>query len=88
MSNFEIAVLETCGAVWLFGSLLTYILAEFHMQCGPNPPGKIKRTLLVATFDKWMGLYSVDGTEFKNHRDKKAYWFPLPCIGLKMERKP
>jgi hypothetical protein len=74
-------------SVYLFGAALTYLLAEWHMVAPPNPPtGRITRTWFFARFDKWMGLFEQDGTESKGYWDKKAYWLPLPCIGVRFER--
>lgn len=85
---FEAAALQTVLIIWALGCLITYVMAEWHMVSPPNPPtGKIRRVWFVARFDKWMGLYEVDGTESKDYRDKTAYWFPLPCVGVKMTRE-
>lgn len=79
------------GAIWVVygvGLLFTWLMAEWHMVSPPNPPtGRITRTWFVAGYDKWIGLFQQEGTESKGYCDKKAYWFPIPCVGVRFERR-
>jgi len=80
------AILKTIGWLWLIGCVVTWLLAEGHMLFPPKPSQiKIKRTWFVARYDKWMGLYEVYGTKDADYSDKRAYWLPLPCVGMKLE---
>lgn len=83
-----ITILQTIWSLWLLACMVTWLMAEYHMVAPPNPvKSRIKRRWFVAGFDKWMGLYQVDGTERQGYWDKKAYWLPIPCIGIKLERE-
>jgi len=86
MSEFADAIVTTLGYLYLLGLLATFINAEWLMLSPPNPVGELKRTWVVIEFDKWVGLYSQPGTKEKGYWDKRAYWFPIPCVGLKYER--
>jgi len=82
------SILQAIWTLWLLGGAFMYLRAEWFMVSPPNPPAtKIWRRWFVAKFDKWMGLYEHEGTESRDYFDKVAYWFPLPCIGVKLSRE-
>ena len=74
---------------WIFLIYLyeaaTFLRAEWFMR---SPPYKtdargfvlpMKRTWFIAGYDMWIGTYL-------DHKNFTAYWFPIPFIGLKLER--
>jgi hypothetical protein len=61
---------------------VTYLRAEAFMVWPPNPVGEIKRTWIFAEYDMWIGVY----IQRKPLTEKRAYWFPVPFVGLKIER--
>jgi hypothetical protein len=81
-------LLQVLGTLYLFGLGVTYLAAEWYMVCPPNPSlTKIRRRWFVANYDKWVGLYEHPGLESLGYMDKAAYWFPLPCVGIKFYRE-
>jgi hypothetical protein len=71
--------------IWVFAcyflwAVVTHLRAEWFMVCPPNPPGKLRHTWFVAHYDMWIGTYLHQGP------DKRAYWFPIPCVGIKYWR--
>jgi hypothetical protein len=66
--------------IWALFSWLTFMRAFWFMVCPPNPAkSDIHYRLLFASYDCWIGCY-VTGAPYQ----KKAYWFPIPLVGLKM----
>jgi hypothetical protein len=57
-----------------------YFRCEWFMVCPPNPNSfPIRRKWVFAEYDMWIGCYI-------DRKNKRAYWFPVPCLGLKWER--
>ena len=66
--------------------VVTFLRAEAFMITPPNPYGVLRRKWFFAGYDMWIGTYTCAGTKEKGYWDKKAYWFPVPCVGLKYWR--
>lgn len=64
-------------ALWAMGSFLRVI---WFMVCPPQPVGKLTSNWVIAEFDMWIGAYI-------DRKNNIAYWFPLPCVGKKYERR-
>jgi hypothetical protein len=65
---------------WLLWAMFTFLRVLWFMIAPPNPVGLLKTSWVFVKDDMWIGAYL-------DRSNKRAYWFPIPCVGRKFWRE-